>query len=145
MFGSSTQRCVFLIPEKLLQSFLRLVDGEHRALHNAIAMLTQRVQLMAEQGNQRGGGGGGTITITSRTSRSSAEFRGGVCREDIGRDVPLSSCAGEANAFVRRSLGSVWLAWKRLFSSLNPNTLASGIKSVSTALNPQRITTRTNS
>ena len=54
--------------------------------------------------------------------------------------VLLNIMTGEANAVVRRSLGSDWLAWKRLTSSLNPRTLASGIKSVSAALNPQRIT-----
>ena len=55
--------------------------------------------------------------------------------------VVLNITTGEANEVVRRSLGSGWLAWKRLTSSLNPRTLASGIKSISAALNPQRITT----
>ena len=54
--------------------------------------------------------------------------------------VLLNITTGEANAVVRRSLGSGWLAWKRLTSSLNPRTLASGIKTISAALNPQRIT-----
>ena len=38
----------------------------------------------------------------------------------------LNITTGEANAMVRRSLGMGWLAWKRLTSSLNPRTLASG-------------------
>ena len=54
--------------------------------------------------------------------------------------VLLNITTGEANAVVRRSLGSGWHAWKRLTSSLNPRTLASGIKTISAALNPQRIT-----
>ena len=54
--------------------------------------------------------------------------------------VLLNITTGEANAVVRRSLGSGWLAWKRLTSSLNPRTLASGIKTISAALHPQRIT-----
>ena len=54
--------------------------------------------------------------------------------------VLLNITTGEANAVVRRSLGSSWLAWKRLTSSLNPRTLASGIKTILAALNPQRIT-----
>ena len=33
--------------------------AEAAALFNAIAMLTQQVQIMAEQGSQRGSGGGG--------------------------------------------------------------------------------------
>ena len=54
--------------------------------------------------------------------------------------VFLNITTGEANGVVLRSLGSGWLAWKRLTSSLNPRTLASGIQSISAALNPQRIT-----
>ena len=51
----------------------------------------------------------------------------------------LNITTGEANAVVRRSLGSGWLAWKRLTSSLNPRTLASGIKAISSVLNPTRV------
>ena len=48
----------FLTPEELLQICLNLSMAvtEAAALYNAIAMLTQQVQLMAEQGSQRGGG-----------------------------------------------------------------------------------------
>jgi hypothetical protein len=51
----------------------------------------------------------------------------------------LNITTGEANAVVRRSLGSGWLAWKRLTSSLNPRTLASGIKAISAVLNPPKV------
>ena len=52
----------------------------------------------------------------------------------------LNITTGEANAVVRRSLGLGWLAWKRLTSSLNPRTLASGIKAISAVLTPPRVT-----
>jgi hypothetical protein len=55
-------------------------------------------------------------------------------------NVLLNVTTGEANAVVRRSLGMGWLAWKRLVSSLNPRTLASGIKAISGVLNPVKIT-----
>jgi hypothetical protein len=55
-------------------------------------------------------------------------------------NVLLNITTGEANAVVRRSLGLGWLAWKRLVSTLNPRTLASGIKAISSVLNPQKIT-----
>jgi hypothetical protein len=55
-------------------------------------------------------------------------------------NVLLNTTTGEANAVVRRSLGMGWLAWKRLVSSLNPRTLASGIKAISGVLNPTKIT-----
>ena len=51
----------------------------------------------------------------------------------------LSMTTGDANAVVRRSLGSGWLAWKRLTSTMNPRTLASGIKAISQVLNPPKI------
>ena len=51
----------------------------------------------------------------------------------------LNITTGEANAVVRRRLGSGWLAWKRLTSSLNPRTLASGIEAISAVLNPARV------
>ena len=51
----------------------------------------------------------------------------------------LNTTTGEANSTVRRSLGSGWLAWKRLTSSLNPRTLASGIKAISAVLAPPRV------
>ena len=52
----------------------------------------------------------------------------------------LNITTGEANAMVRRSLGMGWLAWKRLTSSLNPRTLASGIKAISAVLTPPKVT-----
>ena len=55
-------------------------------------------------------------------------------------NVLLNTTTGEANAVVRRSLGMGWLAWKRLVSTLNPRTLASGIKAISGVLNPTKIT-----
>ena len=51
----------------------------------------------------------------------------------------LNITTGEANAMVRRSLGMGWLAWKRLTSSLNPRTLASGIKAISLVLTPPKV------
>ena len=50
----------------------------------------------------------------------------------------LNITTGEANSVVRRSMGSGWLAWKRLTSSLNPRTLASGVKAISAVLAPPR-------
>lgn len=52
----------------------------------------------------------------------------------------LNMTTGEANAMVRRCQGLGWLAWKKLTSSLNPRTLASGIKAISAALSPGKIT-----
>jgi hypothetical protein len=46
---------------------------------------------------------------------------------------------GEANAMVRRCQGQGWLAWKKLTASLNPRTLASGIKKISAVLSPGKI------
>jgi hypothetical protein len=54
-------------------------------------------------------------------------------------DVLLNITTGEANAMVRRSSGMGWLAWKRLTSSLNPRTLASGIKAISAVLTPPKV------
>ena len=51
----------------------------------------------------------------------------------------LNLTTGEANATVRRCQGLGWLAWKRLTSSLNPRTLASGIKAISAVLAPGKI------
>ena len=51
----------------------------------------------------------------------------------------LNITTGEANSVVRRGLGSGWLAWKRLTSSLNPRTLASGVKAISAVLAPPRV------
>jgi hypothetical protein len=54
-------------------------------------------------------------------------------------NVLLNLTTGEANAVVRRSSGHGWLAWKRLTSSLNPRTLASGIKAISAVLMPPKV------
>ena len=51
----------------------------------------------------------------------------------------LNITTGEANSVVRRSLGPGWLAWKRLTSSLNPRTLASGVKAISAVLAQPRV------
>ena len=176
-----------------------MATEEMAGLYNAIAMLTQQVQIMAEQANQRGGGGGRkpwdhyerfkSLKIFDGDVKEfeewSVKFRSQVaaadtqvsklmkaveasCTEEVlakGKydelipeygeedgdfimktsaemyNVLLNITTGEANAVVRRSLGSGWLAWKRLTSSLNPRTLASGIKSISAALNPQKIAT----
>ena len=55
----------------------------------------------------------------------------------------LGKTTGEANAVVRRTSGNGLLAWKRLVSTLNPRTLASGIKAISAAINPPRVTQAT--
>ena len=52
----------------------------------------------------------------------------------------LNMTTGEANAMVRRCQGQGWLAWKKLTASLNPRTLASGIKKISAVLSPGKIT-----
>ena len=173
-----------------------MATAEVTALYNAIAMLTQQVQIMAEQ---RSGGSGGKpwdhydrfknlqvfsgdakdfeewsvklgslvaaadakvhkLMKTVESDCSEEELVKGKYNElipEFGQEdaefimktsaemynVLLNITTGEANAVVRRSLGSGWLSWKRLTSSLNPRTLASGIKSISAALNPQRIAT----
>ena len=51
---------------------------------------------------------------------------------------------GEANAMVRRCRDARGLlAWKRLCSTLNPRTLASGVKAISQVMNPQKIMSAT--
>ena len=53
--------------------------------------------------------------------------------EEMSRKVHnilLSLTTKEANAIVRRCRGNGLWAWKRLSSSLNPRTLASGIKAM---------------
>ena len=53
----------------------------------------------------------------------------------------LNLTIGEANAVVRRCRGRHGLlAWKKLCTSLNPRTLASGVKAISQAMNPPRVT-----
>ena len=54
--------------------------------------------------------------------------------------ILLSKTTGEANAVVRRTSSNGLLAWKRLVSSLNPRTLASGIKAISAVISPARVT-----
>jgi hypothetical protein len=51
----------------------------------------------------------------------------------------LNMTTGEANAMVRRCNGQGWLAWKKITSTLNPRTLASGIKMISAVLSPGKI------
>ena len=52
----------------------------------------------------------------------------------------LNLTTGEANAMVRRCRGrNGLLAWKRMCTSMNPRTLASGIKMISQAMNPPKI------
>ena len=51
----------------------------------------------------------------------------------------LNMTTGEANAMVRRCNGQGWLAWKKITSSLNPRTLASGIKAISAVLSPGKM------
>ena len=54
-------------------------------------------------------------------------------------NVLLSITTGEANAVVRRCRGNGLWAWKRLSTTLNPRTLASGVKAISMVLNPGKI------
>ena len=56
-------------------------------------------------------------------------------------NILLNVTTGEANTVVRRCVGrNGLLAWKRLCATLNPRTLASGVKLISQVLNPQKIT-----
>ena len=56
-------------------------------------------------------------------------------------NILLNLTTAEANAVVRRCKDrNGLLAWKRLCTTLNPRTLASGVKLISQALNPQKIT-----
>ena len=53
----------------------------------------------------------------------------------------LNLTTAEANAMVRRCQGrNGLLAWKKLCTSLNPRTLASGVKAISQVLTPVKIT-----
>ena len=54
-------------------------------------------------------------------------------------NLSLNLTTSEANATVRRCQGLGWLDWKRLTSSLNPRTLASGIKAISAVLAPGKV------
>ena len=54
--------------------------------------------------------------------------------------VLVSLTTREANAVVRRCRGNGLWAWKKLSSTLNPRTLASGVKAISQVLNPSKIT-----
>ena len=52
----------------------------------------------------------------------------------------LNLTTGEANAVVRRCRGRHGLlAWKKLCASLNPRTLASGVKAIGQVMNPPQI------
>ena len=55
-------------------------------------------------------------------------------------NVLLSITTGEANAVVRRCRGNGLWAWKKLCTTLNPRTLATGIKMISQAVSPTKIT-----
>ena len=55
-------------------------------------------------------------------------------------NVLLSITTAEANAVVRRCRGNGLWAWKRLSTTLNPRTLASGVKCISQVLAPTKIT-----
>ena len=55
-------------------------------------------------------------------------------------NVLLSITTGEANAVVRRCRGNGLWAWKKLCTTLNPRTLATGIKMISQAVSPNKIT-----
>ena len=55
-------------------------------------------------------------------------------------NVLLSLTTGEANAAIRRCRGNGLWAWKKLSATLNPRTLASGVKAISQVLNPDTIT-----
>ena len=55
-------------------------------------------------------------------------------------NVLLNLTTGEANAVVRRCQGRCGLlAWKKLCTTLNPRTLASGVKLISQVINPAKI------
>ena len=71
----------------------------------------------------------------------------GRCTVDQVQDVTvklynvlLSITTAEANAVVRRCRGNGLWAWKRLSTTLNPRTLASGVKCISQVLAPTKIT-----
>ena len=51
-------------------------------------------------------------------------------------DLLTGLTTGEANAVVARCQSNGLLAWRRLCTSLNPRTLASGVKAISVVLNP---------
>ena len=53
--------------------------------------------------------------------------------------VLMNLTTGEANAAVRRCRGNGIWAWKRMCSTLNPRTLASGVKRISDVLVPGKI------
>ena len=58
-------------------------------------------------------------------------------------NVLMSVTTGEANAVVRRCRGNGFWAWRRLSTTSNPRTLASGVKAISQVLNPGKIANAT--
>ena len=62
--------------------------------------------------------------------------------EDISKKLNnflMNLTTGEANAVVRRCRGNGLWAWKKLSTTLNPRTLASGVKMLSAVLHPSKI------
>lgn len=75
-----------------------------------------------------------------------AELADGFCTTDNVRETTtklynllLSLTTAEANAVVRRCRGNGLWAWKKLSATLNPRTLASGVKAISQVLAPNKI------
>ena len=54
-------------------------------------------------------------------------------------NILLSITTGEANAVVRRCRGNGMWAWRKLCTTVNPRTLATGIKMISQAVSPAKI------
>ena len=67
-----------------------------------------------------------------------------ISNEEISyrlHDLLINITTGDANAVVRRCRQeNGLLAWKRLCTTLNPRTLASGVKAINLAMNPPKIT-----
>ena len=56
-------------------------------------------------------------------------------------EILINQTTGEANALVRRcAIENRLLAWKKSCTSLNPRTLASGVKAINQVNNPPKIT-----
>ena len=67
--------------------------------------------------------------------------------EEVSKNINnllMNFTTGEANAVVRRCRGNGLWAWKKLSSTLNPRTLASGVKMLSSVLTPAKINNAAN-
>ena len=86
------------------------------------------------------------VTEKQAEEQDWGDLADGLCTVEQVREVAvklynvlLSITTAEANAVVRRCRGNGLWAWKKLSTTLNPRTLASGVKAISQVLAPSKI------